>query len=187
MKLRKRDLALLSSVAKYYLQYKDVFNLNDILNIFEGTEELPVDNYTLSYIYYYILYILTKEALDSAEKAKKDRLTYREFSIEYSQELLGELSIDRTIQVHHLGLVAYHTYVEGVNAPEFLVFGYLLRRIYEIIKEKKTTSISNPVKYFDFVKDFDRAFNALEKVKDEFPEGYYRDEVYTDPEWLKRE
>ncbi|MFP3203102.1 MAG: hypothetical protein RXR43_13045, partial [Sulfolobus sp.] len=79
--LLDRDKVLLDKVGMYYLQYKGVVDIEKLLSLFEGTTELPVNDYTLSYIYFYIIYLVTKDAVRSAREALKDRLTYKEFSV----------------------------------------------------------------------------------------------------------
>ncbi|MEM1627602.1 MAG: hypothetical protein QXV69_10165 [Sulfolobaceae archaeon] len=65
------------------------------------------------------------------------KLTYKEFAIDYSEELYGVLNIDFSIAVYSMGLVAYHNLNEGFNAPEYAILGYLLRKIYSIVKGKR--------------------------------------------------
>ena len=188
--MTKRDIELLNRVGKYYLQYKGVVDIEKLLSLFEGTTELPVNDYTLSYIYFYIIYLVTKDAVRSALEALKDRLTYREFSVEYSQELLGELDVPRTIEVYPMNMVTYYNFTEGLNAPEYLILGYLLRRIYYLVREKleslKYGNNDNVPKYFNFYEDFKKKYEELNDLKEKFPDGYYREPSYTDPEWLMR-
>jgi hypothetical protein len=183
--VNKRDKALIEKVGYYYLQYKGVVDVEKLLQILDLSQELRVSNEVLNYIHYYILYLITRDSVKSANKALKDRLTYREFSVEYSQELYGQLDVARTIMVYPL--IAYYDFKEGYNAPEYGILGYLLRRIYEIVSEKREgIKIIEPHPYFNFLKDFERLFSELNSVKDIFPEGYYRDPSYTDPPWLIR-
>ena len=183
--MNKRDKALIEKVGHYYLQYKGVVDVEKLLQILDLSQELQVSNEVLNYIHYYILYLITRDSVNSANKALKERLTYREFSVEYSQELYGQLDVVRTIMVYPL--IAYYDFKEGYNAPEYGILGYLLRRIYEIVSEKREgIKIIEPHPYFNFLKDFERLFSELNSVKDIFPEGYYRDPSYTDPPWLIR-
>ncbi|BDC18721.1 hypothetical protein [Acidianus sp. HS-5] len=186
--MKKRDRELLEKVGKYYLQYKEIIDIDKLLSTFRGTQEIPVSDFTLSYIYYYIMYIVTKDAVRSAEMARRSKLTYREFAVEYSQDLYGELNVGLTVPVYPVGLVAYYTFTEGYNAPEYAVLGYLLRRIYSIVKGKreKITVSTPPLKYFNFLDEFNKELSKLEEVKEYFPEGYYRCPSYTDPDWLTR-
>lgn len=69
--MTKRDIELLNKVGKYYLQYKGVIDIEKLLSLFEGTTELPVNDYTLSYIYFYVIYLVTKDAVAQHEKRKK--------------------------------------------------------------------------------------------------------------------
>jgi hypothetical protein len=183
--VNERDRALIKKVGYYYLQYKGVIDIEKLLQILDLSQELRVSNEVLNYIHYYILYLITRDSVNSANKALNDRLTYREFSVEYSQELYGQLDVVRTIMVYPL--IAYYDFKEGYNAPEYGILGYLLRRIYEIVSEKRERiKIIEPHPYFNFLKDFERLFSELNSVKDMFPEGYYRDPSYTDPPWLIR-
>lgn len=185
--MNRRDRKLIEKVGKYYLQYKGVVNLKELISTFEGTEEIPLDDYTLSYIYYYILYLVAKEAVESAKDALQDKLTYREFTVDYSEELFGAIDVVRTINVYPMNLVAYYTFVEGPNAPEYSILGYLLRRIYSMIIEKKEKLPVPAVHpYFDFLQEFEKTLRELDDLKERFPEGYFRQPTYTDPEWLTR-
>jgi len=184
--VNKRDIQLLQKVGHYYLQYKGILDVEKLLLTLEGTQEIQIGDYTLSYIYYYMMYLITKDAVRAAEKARQSRLTYREFAVEYSEDLYGELHVDLTIPVYSTGLVAYHTFTEGYNAPEYAVLGYLLRKIYSTIKEKKEkiTISPPPLRFFNFIENFNKEFSKLEEVKEEFPEGYFKPPSYTDPDWL---
>jgi hypothetical protein len=183
--VNERDKALIEKVGYYYLQYKGVVDVEKLLQILDLSQELRVSNEVLNYIHYYILYLITRDSVKSANKALNDRLTYREFSVEYSQELYGQLDVVRTIMVYPL--IAYYDFKEGYNAPEYGILGYLLRRIYEIVSEKREgIKIIEPHPNFNFLEDFERLFSELNSVKDMFPEGYYRDPSYTDPPWLIR-
>ncbi len=183
--MNERDKALIEKVGYYYLQYKGVVDVEKLLQILDLSQELRVSNEVLNYIHYYILYLITRDSVKSANKALNDRLTYREFSVEYSQELYGQLDVVRTIMVYPL--IAYYDFKEGYNAPEYGILGYLLRRIYEIVSEKREgIKIIEPHPNFNFLEDFERLFSELNSVKDMFPEGYYRDPSYTDPPWLIR-
>lgn len=186
--MNRRDKELLNKVGRYYLQYKGVVDIEKLLSLFEGTTEVPVNDYTLSYIYFYIIYLVTKDAVRSAREALKDRLTYKEFYVDYSQELFGELDVPRTLAVYSMNMVAYYNFAESLNAPEYSILGYLLRRIYYLVKEKleKYESSDDMPKYFNFRKDFKEKYEELNKSKEKFPEGYYREPSYTDPEWLIR-
>ena len=183
--MNERDRALIEKVGYYYLQYKGVIDIEKLLQILDFSQELQVNNELLNYIHYYILYLVTRDSVKSANEALRERLTYKEFSVEYSQELYGQLDVARTIIVYPL--LVYYDFKEGYNAPEYGTLGYLLRRIYEIVSEKREgIKIPEPHPYFNFLKDFDRLFSELNSVKDIFPEGYYRDPSYTDPLWLIR-
>ncbi|QGA53873.1 hypothetical protein GFS03_04405 [Sulfolobus sp. E5-1-F] len=187
--MNRRDRTLLKKVGGYYLQYKGIVDVEKLLSTFNGTEEVPLDDYTLSYIYYYLMYLITASVVRSAEDAKKSRLTYKEFSIEYSNDLYGELNVDLSIPVYSMGLVAYHSFTEGYNAPEYGILGYIMRRIYSIIKEKRSkieVRKEQIPRYFNFLDDFDRTFSRVDEIKEEFPDGYFRDPSYTDPDWLLR-
>ncbi len=183
-KINERDLALLKKVGKYYLQYKGIIDLDKLLSIIEATEELNIDNITRIYIIQYIIYLAVKAAVRAAKEAEKDRLTYKEFSIGYDQDIFGELNIDRTTIVYPQGLYAYYTYTEGYNAPEYGILGYLLRRIYDTAIDKFVEIKLHH--YFNFTEKMKKFMKKLEEIKEKFPEGYYRNSTYTDPQWLIR-
>lgn len=183
--MNERDRALIEKVGNYYLQYKGVIDVERLLQIIDLSQEVQVSNDVLNYIYYYILYLITKDAVKSAKEAKRERLSYKEFSVEYSKELYGVLDVARTVIVYPL--IAYYDFKEGYNAPEYAILGYLLRRIYEIVSEKKKEiEPPEPHPFFNFFKDFERQLSKLKRKKECFPEGYYRDPTYTDPPWLIR-
>ena len=186
--VNQRDRKLLKKVGQYYLQYKGIVDVEDLFKALGATTEVEIGDHALSYVHYYLLYLATIGAVEAAREAKRDRLTYREFAVEYGEEVYGELSVERSIVVYPMRLYAYYSFAEGYNAPEYSVLGYLLREIFRIVKEKRDEMKVTPpeIKYFDFFRDFDEKFSELEKVKEEFPEGYYRPPVYTDPEWLTK-
>jgi len=188
--VNRRDRKLLNEIGRYYLQYKGIIDVEKLLPLFQGTTEVPVNDYTLAYIYFYIIYLVTKDAVLSAREALKERLTYRESSVEYSQELLGELDVPRTIEVYSMNMVAYYNFTEGLNAPEFSILGYLLRRIYHLVEEKleglKYVDNDAVPKYFNFLENFKKKLDELNDLKERFPNGYYREPSYIDPEWLMR-
>ena len=186
--MEPRDEELLRKVGQYYLQYKGVVDIEDFLKTLGATREVEVSNQALSYVYYYMLYLATKEAVDAAEQAKDDRLTYREFAVEYGEEVYGELSVEHTVFTYPMRTYAYYSFAEGLNAPEYSVLGYLLRKIYRTVKEKREElEVSPPeLSFFDFFGDFDSALSELEELKEAFPKGHYRPPVYTDPDWLAK-
>jgi hypothetical protein len=133
--VNERDRALIEKVGYYYLQYKGVIDIEKLLQILDLSQEIRVSNEVLNYIHYYILYLVTRDSVESANEALRERLTYKEFSVEYSQELYGQLDVARTIIVYPL--LVYYDFKEGYNAPGYGILGYLLRRIYEIVSEKR--------------------------------------------------
>ncbi len=192
--MNKRQRSLLDKVGKYYLQYKGIINLTRLLEIYDNNEPVKVNDETLKYIKLYITYILINEALELAEEAKKDKLIYREFTSSYDNEEIGVIDIDRSLYAMPSGLMAYYTYREGINAPEYSILGYLLRRLFEssseiytlygseIIKEEKKIIL----KEFKFLKKLEENLKKLDDIKEEFPEGFYRMPLSTDPSWLKK-
>jgi hypothetical protein len=100
-KLTRRDLALLKKVGKYNLQYKRIVDLERLLKQMGGNVEYDTDKESLEHaingLYYYISYVITKEALKAAEKAWREKLTKREFSNDFGGEIYGELDVSRTI------------------------------------------------------------------------------------------
>jgi hypothetical protein len=191
-----RDRILLRKVGRYYLRYWGVVNLEDLLRLFRSGGSSNVDNSTLSYVREYLLFLATEEAVRSARRAKRERSTFKEFAVEYSQRNYGPVDVARTLITLPYGLKAYFNYREGYDAPEYSLLGYLLRRIYSLVKAKsnlvnprsslraaREDSLSNP--NLDFTRDFRKTFNSLSKLKDEFPKGKFRRPVYTDPGWLR--
>ncbi len=185
-----RDIELLNKVAGFYLQYSDVVKLDDLLEMHR--EDLYAENLNkdiLNYIRLYVAYISIKKILEAAEDALKDKLTYREFSVEYFNETFGELDVDRTILVLPQRMYAYYTYREGTNSIEYRIFGNIIRSVYEIVDclmDNVKLSVQTDIpKYFDFFPDLNKSLKELkEKYFKIFPEGYFREPVYTDPQWL---
>ncbi|MEW9492166.1 MAG: hypothetical protein TQ35_0008215 [Candidatus Aramenus sulfurataquae] len=188
--VENRDVELLNKVARFYLQYSDVVKLDDLLEMHR--EDLYVENLneaTLDYIRLYVTYISIKEILEAAEDALKDKLTYREFSVEYFNETFGELDVDRTILVLPQRTYAYYTYREGTNSIEYRIFGNIIRSVHEMVvhllNEVKPRVQGDIPRYFDFFPDLNKSLKELkEKYFKIFPEGYFREPAYTDPQWL---
>ncbi|TRM86547.1 hypothetical protein DJ529_11065 [Sulfolobus sp. C3] len=189
--MTKRDKALLNKISAFYLQYTGVIRLNELLGIQKVDIEIEkVNKNVLNYIRLYVAYIAVKEVLESAKEALKDKLTYRELSVEYANQVLGQLDVDRTILVLPQKLYSYYTYREGMNAPEYRVFGTILRSVYEmatrLLKGYEIINTDLP-EYFNFIDNFWTSLNELkEKYFKLFPGGYFRGPIYTDPQWLIR-
>jgi hypothetical protein len=179
--VRERDKALTRKVGRYYLQYKNVVNLKKLLLQFGAEREVEVDQETLDYLRQYILYVILKVLVRSAEAALRDRLTYREFHVDYSEEALGEVNVDLTVLSYPYGLVSYYNFREGTNAPEFGVLGCILRKVHGLASGK-ANEVKPDVSYFYF--DIKGQLRRLEKLMSRFPEGHCREPIYTDPKWL---
>ena len=185
--LSSRDRALLERVSAFYLRYYGVVDVNDLLDYLKGNVKYDVSDLVLKQVIHYILYVITHSAVESAEEALDDELTYRELAYEVDRHAYGVLDVRRTMFTYPRGLVTYYTYKEGRNAPEYAVLGYLLRRIYRGVRELKPkyeVNLVDPAKYFSY--DLEGELKELDRLKGEFPEGFYRDPVYTDPPWLVR-
>jgi len=92
-----RDRILLRKVGRYYLRYWGVVNLEDLLRLFRSGGSSNVDNSTLSYVREYLLFLATEEAVRSARRAKRERSTFKEFAVEYSQRNYGPVDVARTL------------------------------------------------------------------------------------------
>ncbi len=188
--MSERDKELLRKVGMFYLQYADVIKLSDLLGMRrEGLAPEELDRRVLDYIRLYVAYMSVKEVLRAAEEAKRDRLTYREFSVEYGSEVLGELDVDRTVITLPQRSYAYYTYREGFNAIEYKVFGSIIRAFHGIVESllRETKVKLDVPEYFDFYGNLE---SSLMKLKKEyfgvFPEGYFRRPIHSDPPWLTR-
>lgn len=180
-----RDKLLSEKVAKYYLQYIRVINLEELLNLKGKGKEIKINEESLEYIKRYITYIAVREGVKSAKRALNDMLTSREFAVDYGKDIYGVLSIPHLILVLPQRVYGYFTYVEGIDAPEYKVLSYLLGFIYirgkKALKEVKDSEI----KYFSFYKEFKFLLESLGKYLSRLPQvGFYRDPLPTDPEWL---
>ncbi|QGA53843.1 hypothetical protein GFS03_04235 [Sulfolobus sp. E5-1-F] len=168
-----RDTILLNKVGKYYLQYIGVFSFSTLLKLFkEGKEINDVDATTINYIRSYIVCLGVRSTIKNARKALRDRITYRELGISFDREIRGRVSISHSILSLPKRLYAFYSYFEGYNAPEYFVMGNLLRRIIEIAK-----------KYLDSHNK--ELLETLRKIAKKFPKGELREELPTDPIWLK--
>ncbi|MGC9106419.1 MAG: hypothetical protein ACP5HQ_08400 [Thermoprotei archaeon] len=185
--MNERDLALVERVGQYYLQYKGIVDVERLLSLFKATREVSVNDHLMDYVRSYLIYLAVRSSVEAAKKARNERLTYREFATIYSTELAGALDVSRTVAVYPHGLVAYYDLVQGYNAPEYAVLGYLLRRTFSIAESEKRRieEVEPQLAYFNFKEDFKRYFEELKELKENFPLGRYRDPTYTDPDWLK--
>jgi hypothetical protein len=181
--MEARDKALIRKVGRYYLQYRGVVDVLDLLKVLGAEREAEVDSETLEYIRQYVLYIAVRTTVEAAIEALRDRLTYRELHTDYSEEDMGEVNVDLTTLTYPSGLVSYFNFREGANAPEYGILGYIARRVYKIAS-KCAKEIRPDTNYFSY--DLDKTMKRLKKLMKRFPEGRFREPIYTDPDWLVR-
>jgi len=193
-KLTRRDLALLKKVGKYYLQYKRIVDLGRLLKQMGGNVAYDIDKESLEHaingLYYYISYVITKEALKAAKKAWREKLTKREFSNDFGGEIYGELDVPRTIVTYPYRVYSFYTYERGTDAPEFAVLGALLREIYTGVKGLKEQlegyyKDTDALRIFD-LKKFDLYLRQLKYYSEKFRKGKIRMPSRRDPIWLRR-
>lgn len=183
---------LIRKVGKYYIRYQKKLNIVKIYEKLIGENPVNIDKYSLLYLQSSIANLIIRDLISIAEKARKEKITYRELKVEYDKDIFGEISIDHTMNSLPQGLFAYYTYREGLNAPEYSILGYIIRKSRKIASYyyEQMRSIQDPsiqeIKYFDFINEFKDNLSKIKRVSKYFPKGYYRDEIYTDPEWLKR-
>jgi hypothetical protein len=194
IKLTRRDLALLKKVSKYYLKYKRIVDLGRLLKQMGGNVEYDTDKESLAHaingLYYYISYVITKEALKAAKKAWREKLTKREFSNDFGGEIYGELDVPRTIVTYPYRVYSFYTYERGTDAPEFAVLGALLREIYTGVKELKKQlegyyKDTYAPHIFD-LKNFDFYLRQLKYYSEKFRKGKIRMPSRRDPIWLRK-
>ncbi len=198
IKLTRRDLALLKKVAKYYLHYKRIVDLGRLLKQMGGNVEYDVEHdadkeslaHAINGLYYYISYVITKEALKAAQLAWREKLTTREFSNDFGEEIYGELDIPRTIVTYPYRVYSFYTIVRGTDAPEFAVLGALLREIYTGVKGLKEQlegyyKDTDVPRIFD-LKKFDSYLRQLKDYSEKFRKGKIRTPSRRDPIWLRR-
>ncbi|MCQ4336314.1 MAG: hypothetical protein NO130_02840 [Sulfolobales archaeon] len=192
-KRARRDLALLKKVAKYYLQYKRIVDLGRLLKQMGGNVEYDIDKESLAHaingLYYYISYVITKEALRAAEMAWREKLTKREFSNDFGGEIYGELDVPRTIVTYPYRVYSFYTIERGTDAPEFAVLGALLREIYTGVKGLKEQlegyyKDTDALRIFD-LKNFDEYLRQLKDYSEKFRKGKIRTPSKRDPIWLR--
>jgi hypothetical protein len=192
-KLTRRDIALLKKVGKYYLQYKRIVDLRRLLKQMGGNVEYDTDNESLAHaingLYYYISYVITKEALKAAEMAWREKLTKREFGNDFGGETYGELDIPRTIVTYPYRVYSFYTIERGTDAPEFAVLGALLREIYTGVKGLKEQlegyyKDTDALRIFD-LKNFDKYLRQLKDYSEKFRKGKIRAPSRRDPIWLR--
>ena len=193
-KLTRRDLALLKKVGKYYLQYKRIVDLGRLLKQMGGNVEYDTDKESLEHaingLYYYISYVITKEALKAAKMAWREKLTKREFSNDFGGEIYGELDVPRTIVTYPYRVYSFYTYERGTDAPEFAVLGALLREIYTGVKGLKKQlegyyKDTDALRIFD-LKKFDLYLRQLKYYSEKFRKGKIRMPSRRDPIWLRK-
>ncbi|MCG2872302.1 MAG: hypothetical protein L7H13_08780, partial [Sulfolobales archaeon] len=192
-KLKRRDLALLKKVGRYYLQFKRIVDLERLLKQMGGNVEYDADKESLAHaingLYYYISYVITKTALKAAEKAWREKLTEREFSNDFGGETYGELDIPRTIVTYPYRVYSFYTFERGTDAPEFAVLGALLREIYTGVKGLKEQlegyyKDTDALRIFD-LKNFDKYLYQLKDYSEKFRKGKIRTPSKRDPIWLR--
>jgi hypothetical protein len=192
-KLTRRNLALLKKVGKYYYQYKRIVDLGRLLKQMGGNVEYDTDKESLEHaingLYYYISYVITKEALKAAKKAWREKLTKREFSNDFGGEIYGELDVPRTIVTYPYRVYSFYTYERGTDAPEFAVLGALLREIYTGVKGLKKQlegyyKDTDALRIFD-LKKFDFYLRQLKYYSEKFRKGKIRTPSRRDPMWLR--
>ena len=181
--LSERDIELLKKATVIYLQLNGVLDLSELLKrIFA----LGNEGEDLKKLQHYVLYLIVASAVKSAREALNDRLSYRELVYDFNPIVFGVPDVIRTIVLYSRGLVSYYTYREGANAPEFKVMGYLLRMIYQMAEgliERVKVEEDDRKGLFSY--DLNGKIQELKEVLQNFPEGFYRDPVYTDPPWLR--
>ena len=181
--LSERDLRLLSKVSNLYLQLSGVVDLSDLLRRMVSLSDSGGD---LRRLRHYVLYLIVTSAVNSAREALGSKPTYRELAYEFDFVAFGAPDVARTTAVYHSGLVSYYTYREGGNPPELKVMGYLLRKIYETAEELRAELEGEEDTGLGSLScDLGDELQKLKGVLREFPEGFYRDPVHTDPPWLK--
>ena len=182
--MEERDKKLLDKVSAYYLQYRGVVDVNDLIKFMGGKVKFDISELALRQVIHYILYVITRSAVNSAREAINSNITYRELSHDVDYEAYGVPDVERSLAVYPLGLVAYYNYKEGRNAPEFAVLGYLLRKIYKGVAElgEKYEVKSERPEYFRY--DLKGKLKELGELVNKFPQGFYRKPLYTDPPWL---
>lgn len=180
--LSERDLRLLEKASAVYLQLNGFLDLSEILKRMAVISDAGGD---LRKLKRYVLYVIVSSAVKLAEDALRDRPTYRELVYSFDPGDFGALDVARTLAVYPSGLVSYYTYREGYNAPELKVMGYLLRGVYSTAEELRAELGDGSTEAGSLSYDLDKEMQRLKEALKGFPEGFYRDPVYTDPPWLR--
>ncbi|ARM76841.1 hypothetical protein [Acidianus manzaensis] len=183
-----RHEKLITKVGKYYFLYKSK-KIDNIDSIFRSNLTLiNVDEITRSYLFLSLFKSIITNVLREFEIAKKDELTYREYTVEYDRDVHGELTVPQTISVFPQGLYAYYTFREGRNAREYAILNYLLHRIYNIASNFFNKIKNNVEKIEYFRKKIDSIRVKLDKlysILDYFKGEYFRPITAYDPTWLR--
>ncbi|BCS93303.1 MAG: hypothetical protein MjAS7_1911 [Metallosphaera javensis (ex Sakai et al. 2022)] len=181
----KRDRRLIEKIGRYYLAYKGNVRLESLLA--KDLEIVEVDKVTRYFVLATMTLSVIKEALDYFRQARRTRLTYREFTVEYDSEPLGVVDVPRTLGVMSRRVYAYYTYIKGYDAPEYAIMNYLLRRIYAIASRyfEMVKDVPEEVKYFSVKEKLEQKLQELKGVLNYFRGEYFRPLTDYDPSWLK--
>ncbi|MGC9145827.1 MAG: hypothetical protein ACP5GS_06945 [Nitrososphaeria archaeon] len=176
---KPRDRALIEKVAKYYLDYYGIITLRDLRTLLKASER--VKDEINQQIRSKLLPLALNELLDSIRQAERDRQVYREYAVDFDENIHGALHVPLTVAVRSKGLYAYITTKNTALAPAYSVLGALIDEM--LIESQKFIE-----------QDFDDIFEIKEQVKkmkkmleahmDEFPVGEIRRPKRYDPPWL---
>jgi len=177
-----RNTRLIEHTAKLYFEYKQL-KREFSLEVFEKTLKdirEPLSDDVSRQIRKALLYMAIIETLRSAKTAKTEKLTYREYGVEYDNRVYGALLVPHTLVVKPMGLYAYITTKNTALHPSYRVLGALMWELYRLGSEYKE---DGPFKLEERIKE---KLKELEEYLYYFPPGEIREPQRHDPEWLQR-
>ncbi|MCG3110073.1 hypothetical protein L3N51_02370 [Metallosphaera sp. J1] len=183
--MRERERRLIEKVGRYYFAYRGKVNLESLLA--RGLESVEVDTITRYFLLSSVAISVINRALHYFDQAKRARLTYREFAVEYDSEPMGVVNVPRSLHVMSKGIYAYYTYIKGYDAPEYAIMNYLLHKIYEVADRCHNIikNVHEEIKYFRIIDELKQKLQELEQALDYFRGSYYRPLTIYDPIWLR--
>ena len=177
--LKPRDRALIEKVAKYYLDYYRIITLRDLRTLLKTSER--VKDEINRQIRSKLLPLTLNELLDSIEHAERDRLVYREYAVDFDENINGALHVPLTVAVCSTGLYAYITTKNTALAPAYSVLGALINEM-QIESQKFIEQDFDDI--FEIRQQIIKMKEMLEAHLDEFPVGEIRRPRRYDPPWL---
>jgi len=133
---RDRLVGLTRLVGKYYVEYWDPRSSKQLMDLVlkRGEHEVPYSEVRL-WLISAAMKIALSTMIKATREAAQDRLTYREFSVEYESEPLGFIDVARTLQVYPQGICASLNYRPSLDAPEYAAMRFMAESVLDVAKD----------------------------------------------------